>query len=307
MNNKVICNNCGHENQINSNQCSQCEEELRNYSYFNNNFQDFYKLFSSDNLELLKKIPLTDTAYDSILNNIIDIGNENYQVFPEDPNVQHLIKISKPYARVQYDNTNAQLNLFSYYSFNKIYINRNTPHNMIPGAIIHELSHHLFNEIIKQSIMHLLNIEKSLYIESFAWYLTLQNDYLKIANEFACHRVQEYFIPENFTGYTSLIQLLDENKELEKEKIEKALNVGLSVSKDIIFVLEKYISPTMTINPEMSEYHKLDYNIQVLDEQNKLNAMYTIIFKTFEFVTNHKRDMLPVLSDLNESYIRYNI
>ena len=32
MNNKVICNNCGHENQINSNQCSQCEEELRNYA-----------------------------------------------------------------------------------------------------------------------------------------------------------------------------------------------------------------------------------------------------------------------------------
>lgn len=307
MDNIIICKNCGHENQINTNQCTQCEEELRNYAYFKNEFQDFYKLFSSNNIELLKKIPLTDTAYDSILNNIIDIGMENYQVFPEYPEIQHLIKIAKPYARVQYANSNRKLDLFSYYSFNQIYLNRNTPHNMIPGAIIHELTHHLFNEIIEQSLMHLLNIEKSLYVESFAWYLTLQNDYLKIANEFASHYVQEYYIPDHFTGYTSLIQLLNENNDLEKDKIEKALNVGLSVSNDIIFILEKYISPTMTINPDKSQYHNLNYTIKTLDDQEKLNAMYTILFSTFEFVANHKRDMLPVLSDLNESFIRYNI
>ncbi len=307
MNNKVICENCGHENAINLNQCSQCDETLRNYAYYKNDFKDFYKLFSSKNIELLKKIPLTDTAYDSILNSIIDIGNENYQVFPEDANVQHLIKIAKPYARVQYDNHNRYPNLFSYYSFNQIYINRITPNNMIPGAIIHELAHHLFNEIIKQSIMHLLNLEKNLYIESFAWYLTLQNDYLKIANEFVSHRVQEYFIPESFTGYTSLLDILDDNEELEKEKIETELNVGLSVSKDVIFILEKYVAPSYTTNPELSEYHNLEYNIQELDEQNKLNAMYTIIVNTFVFIANHKRDMQPVLNDLNQNYIDFNI
>ncbi len=307
MNDKIICPNCGHENPINMNQCSQCDDTLRNYTYFKNDFQDFYKLFSTNNIEILKKIPLTDTAYDSILNSIIDIGNENYQVFPEDPNIQHLIKIAKPYARVQYDNQNKHPEFFSYYSFNKIYLNRLTPHNMIPGAIIHELSHHMFNEIIKQSIMHLLNVEKNLYIESFAWYLTLQNEYLKIANEFVSHRVQEYFVPEHFTGYTSLKELLEENAELEYDKIETALSVGLSVSEDVIFILEKYVSPSMTTNPETSGYHNLEYSIRRLDEQEKLNAMYTIIFNTFEFIASHKRDMQPILNDLNESYIRYNI
>lgn len=307
MNDKIICPNCGHENPINMNQCSQCDDTLRNYTYFKNDFQDFYKLFSTNNIEILKKIPLTDTAYDSILNSIIDIGNENYQVFPEDPNIQHLIKIAKPYARVQYDNQNKHPEFFSYYSFNKIYLNRLTPHNMIPGAIIHELSHHMFNEIIKQSIMHLLNVEKNLYIESFAWYLTLQNEYLKIANEFVSHRVQEYFVPEYFTGYTSLKELLEENAELEYDKIETALSVGLSVSEDVIFILEKYVSPSMTTNPETSGYHNLEYSIRRLDEQEKLNAMYTIIFNTFEFIASHKRDMQPILNDLNESYIRYNI
>lgn len=305
--NKVICNNCGHENQINTNRCSQCDEELRNYNYFKNNFQDFYKLFSSNNRELLEKIPLTDTAYDSILNSIIDIGMENYQPVPEDPDIQHLIQIAKPYARIQYDNLKQHPDYFSFYSFNQIFINRITPHDLIPGAIIHELAHHIFNEIIKQSIMHLLNLEKNLYIESFAWYLTLQNEYLKIANEFVSHRVQEYFVPEHFTGYTSLLELLEENTTLDDDKIETALSVGLSVSDDVIFVLEKYVSPTLTVNSESSQYHNLDYNIHVMDIQSKLDAMYTIIFNTFDFVYNHKRDMQPVLNDLNESYIKYNI
>ncbi|RAP51229.1 MAG: hypothetical protein BZ138_05690 [Methanosphaera sp. rholeuAM270] len=306
MNNKIKCPECGHENQKNTNQCSQCDEEIRNYTYFKNNYTDFYKLFNTNNIEILKKIPLTDTAYDSIINNIIEIGQKNLQAIPENPNTQHLIKISKPYARVQYDNTKRKLDLLSYYSFNHIYLNRNTPHQMIPGAIIHELSHHLLNEIIKQSLMHLLNQEINLYIESFAWYLTLQNDYTKIANEFISHRVQEHFIPEHFTGYTSLKELL-ENNTLEKDKIERSLNLGLTLSEDIIFILEKYTTPTIKVNPEASQYHNLEYNIQKLDEQKKLDAIYTIILGTFEFITTHKRDMQIILSDINENYIQYNV
>ncbi|MBQ6219754.1 MAG: zinc ribbon domain-containing protein [Methanosphaera sp.] len=307
MNDKVKCPECGHKNEINSNQCSQCDQELRNYKYFKNDFKDFYKLFSSNNIELLKKLPLTDTGYDSILNSIVEIGNENYHAFPADLNIQNLIRISKPYARVQYDNENKHPGFYSYYSFNKIYLNRNTPYTIIPGAIIHELSHHMFNEIIKQSLMHLLNVEKCLYIESFAWYLTLQNDYLKIANEFASHRTQEYFDPENFNGYSSLNQLLEENDNLDEKKIITSLNVGLSVSKDIIFILEKYVAPTIETNPNLADFHKLGYDIEGFDEQNKLNAMYTIIVQTFEFVAGHKRDMQPILDDLNNNFIRYNV
>ena len=150
-------------------------------------------------------------------------------------------------------------------------------------------------------------MEKNLYIESFAWYLTLQNEYLKIANEFVSHRVQEYFVPEHFTGYTSLKELLNENQDLEKQKIETALSVGHSVSKDVIFILEKYISPSIETNPNTSQYHNINYNIKKLDEQEKLNAMYTIITNTFKFIAQHKRDMQPVLNDINESYIRYNV
>ncbi|MGN1322354.1 MAG: hypothetical protein ACI4VJ_07235, partial [Methanosphaera sp.] len=195
----------------------------------------------------------------------------------------------------------------SYYSFNRIFINRNTPQNMISGAIIHEFGHHLFNEIIKQSIMHLLNVEKNLYIESFAWYLTLQNEYLQIANEYVSHRVQEYFTPEQFNGYTSLIQLLNDHSNLEEEKIQTALNFGNVISEDVIFIMEHFITRSNPANPLSIQNNNLPYNIMKVNEQTKLNAIYTVIYKTFELFCKHKRDMLPILDDLNNSYIYYNV
>lgn len=307
MNEKIICRECGHSNNINLNQCSQCDESLRNYNYFKNDFKDFYKLFNSNNIELLKEIPLTDTAYNAIVNNVIEIGSENIMPVPYTFETQNLIKIAKPYARVQYDFENKHPDYLSYYSFNRIFINRNTPSQVIPGAIIHELSHHLFNEIIKQSLLHLLNIEMNLYVESFAWYLTLQNEYLKIANEYVSHRTQEHFDADHFTGYSSLLKLLDENDDLDENKVETAINIGHFISEDVIFILEKYVSPLVTLNPNFSDNYLLGYNIKHMDEQSKLNAMYTIIRNTFEYVSNHKRDMQPILDEFNKSYIRYNI
>ena len=306
MSEKVICKECGHENQINSNRCSKCDESLRNYKYYKNDFNDFYKLFSSKNLELLKEIPLTDTAYNTIINNVIRIGDENIMPVAYEIDTKNLILISKPYARVQYDFENRYPHYFSYYSFNRIYINQKTPHYLIPGAIIHELSHHLFNEIIKQSLIHLLNIGMNLYVESFAWYLTLQNEYLQIANEYVSHKTQEYFLPDTFTGYSSLIKLLEEHTDLDETKIKTALDIGQSVSEDIIFILEKFIRPSgMLSNSSPGQVY--GYDIEMMDEQSKLNAMYTIIFNTFEFVSNHKRDMQPILDEFNKNYIEHNI
>ena len=307
MMDKITCSNCNHQNNINTNKCTKCDNSLRNYAYFKNDFKEFYKLFSTDNLDLLSKLPLTDTGYDSILNSVVDIGVENLNPIPFEIDTRKLIQIAKPYARVQYDNSNKHPGYYSYYSFNNIFINRLTPHNLIPGAIVHELSHHLFNEIIEQSLMHLLNIGKSLYVESFAWYLTLQNDYFKIVNEYLSHRVQEYFLPDHFNGYSSLDQLLIDDVDLDKEKIETSLNMGHAISDDVIFVLEKYITRSLDVKREYIGYHNLDYEISPLSQQKKLDMMYTIIFTTFESICTHKRDMQPILSDMNESFIRYNI
>lgn len=307
MNDKVICKSCGHENPINYTMCTKCNQTIRNYDYYKKDYRKYYQLFSRENLEILKEVPLTDSAYDTILNSIIDIGSENRPVLPMPPSIPNLVKIAKPYARVQYDQQKKHPEFLSYYSFNQIFINRNIPQNMLNGAIIHELSHHMFNEIIKQTIMHLLNVEKNLYIESFAWYLTLQNEYLKIANEYVSHRTQEYFFPEQFGRYTSLIKLLNDNPDLEEEKIQTALDFGGAITDDVIFILEQYITRSTQASPLTVSNNNLPYMIDKISEQSKMNAIYTIIYRTFELFTKKKRDMLPILDDLNNSYIYYNI
>lgn len=308
MNRKIKCEVCGQENPINATRCIKCDETIRNYTYYKNDFKTYYQMFNEENLELLKKIPLTDTAYETILNTIVEIGSVNLPLVPENPTISVLLKITKPYARVQHDHENKYPEYLSFYSFNKIFLNKNTPHNLITSSIIHEFSHHLFNEIIKQSIMHLLNYEKNLYIESFAWFLTLQNTYLKIANEYVSHKVQEYFIPEHFTGYTSLIKLLMDNSDLEDKKIETALSFGKSISDDVIFILEHYIKrETYNDMPTISQDNTLGYPIHTLDNQQKINALYTIIYKTFEMFCKDKRDLLIILDELNQKYIYYNI
>ncbi|WP_455645528.1 hypothetical protein [Methanosphaera sp.] len=307
MNENITCPKCGHPNPINSTLCINCDESIRNYDYYKKDFKKYYELFSEKNLEILKEIPLTDCAYATILNSIVEIGEENLNITPETPSIPILMKITKPYARVQYDQENKHPDFLSYYSFNKIFINRNTPQQVMGGAIVHEFAHHLFNEIIKQSIMHLLNIEKNLYIESFAWYLTLQNEYLQIANEYVSHRVQEYFLPEQFNGYTSLITLLEEHSDLEETKIQTALNFGNTIVEDIIFIMEHYITKSNPFNPMTTQTPNIPFNVDLIDEQEKLNSIYTIIYKTFELFCKNKRDMLPILDDLANSYIYYNI
>lgn len=308
MNNKIICDSCGAENPINSTLCIDCDETIRNYDYYKLDYKKYYELFSMDNLEILEKIPLTDTSYDTILNNIVDIGSKNMHVLKKEPTIPVLLNITKPYARVQYDQEKKYPDFLSFYSFNKIFLNKNIPFNMISSAVIHEFSHHLFNEIIKQTIMHLLNHEKNLYIESFAWYLSLQNTYLQISNEFISHKVQEYFIPEYFNGYTSLIKLLNDNDNLEDKKIESALAFGNSISEDIIFILEHFISKVNSLTkPSSSQDYTIGYPIYKLDSQKKINSLYTIVYKTFELLCKNKKNMLPVIDDLNQSYIYYNI
>ena len=89
--------------------------------------------------------------------------------------------------------------------------------------------------------------------------------------------------------------------------METTLSVGLSVTEDIIFILEKYVSPSLSVKTDTNEYLDLGYEIHKLNEQDKLNAMYSIIRETFKFIEGHKRDMRPVLDDINQSFIRYNV
>ena len=71
--------------------------------------------------------------------------------------------------------------------------------------------------------------------------------------------------------------------------------------------MEHFITRSNPANPLNIQNNNLPYNIMKVNEQTKLNAIYTIIYKTFELFCKNKRDMLPILDDLNNSYIYYNV
>ena len=55
MNVKIKCEVCGQENPINATRCIKCDETIRNYIYYKNDFKKYYQIFNKENLELFKK------------------------------------------------------------------------------------------------------------------------------------------------------------------------------------------------------------------------------------------------------------
>ncbi len=306
MNKKIKCPECEYENPINFTSCIKCDHRLKNAQYYTENYKDFYELFNEDNQRILKKSKLTDTAYDTVLYNIINIGEDNIQLLPEKASMHNLLNITKPYVKVQYDNSKRFPAYLSYYSYNNILIKKTTDPSLIPTAILHEFSHHLFNEIIKQCMMHLLNHEKNLFIESFAWYLSLENTFIELSGEFMAHKVQEYFLPDDFEGFTSVIQLLHDNPNLDEEKLKEALYFGNAISKDIIYILEHFITPQASMYGTVFENAGIEYPIVELSIDEKLDKLYTLITDAFDNILTNKVEMQATLSQINKNYIYLN-
>lgn len=306
MNEKIKCSKCGYENPINFSSCIKCDYRLKNSKYYTENYKDFYELFSNDNLEIIKHIKLTDTAYDTIIYNIIHIGEDNIQLLPDEASISNLFNITKPYVKIQYDNSKNFPAYLSYYSYNNILIKKTTDASLIPTAILHEFTHHLFNEIIKQTLMHMLNHEKNLLIESFAWYLTLQNKYIELSNEFMAHKVQEHFLPDDFEGYTSVVKLLEDNPNLDEEKIKDALYFGNAISKDIIYILEHFITPKSSLYGGIFANSGIEYTIVDISNEEKIKRVYDLVKDTFIDIINDKVEMQSALSQMNKNYIYLN-
>lgn len=306
MNDKIKCTECKYENPINFTSCIKCNHRLKNAQYYTENYKDFYELFSPQNQEILKNTPLTDTAYDTIIYSIINIGEDYIQMLPEEASISNLFNITKPYVKIQYDNSKNFPAYLSYYSYNNILIKKSTHASLIPTAILHEFTHHLFNEIIKQSLMHMLNHEKNLLIESFAWYLTLENRYIELAGEFMAHKVQEYFLPDDFEGFTSVIKLLEDNPHLDEERVKQALYFGNAISKDIIYILKNFITPKASMYGHVYENQGIEYTIVELSVEEKIDRIYRLITDAFAKIIDDKVEMQAVLSQMNKNYIYLN-
>lgn len=306
MNSTIECPECGKANPINFSTCINCSGRLKNSKYFQENYKDFYNIFSKENQEIMEKYDITDTAYDTIINSIINIGEDYIQLLPDEASISNLFNITKPYVKILYDNSKDFPSYLSYYSYDNILIKKSTDAKLIPTAILHEFTHHLFNEMIKQALMHQINHEKNLLIESFGWYVSVKNKYVELTSEFMAHKIQEHFLPDDFEGYTSVIKLLEDNPNLDEEKIKESLYFGNALSKDIIYILEHFITPKASMYGGVFANTGIEYPIIDITDDEKIEQFNRLIKESYNEIIDDKVEMQNTLSQMNKSFIYMN-
>ena len=123
-----------------------------------------------ENRQKLEGTLLTPQQYRSILNKIkltsdtllFKIFNENYVDFNSLNLFEKMLLFTNSFVDADYKSSGEELGL---YYINKIYLDDRLylPYQII--TLIHELSHHLLAEIFEQSVMILLNTDKTDAVE----------------------------------------------------------------------------------------------------------------------------------------------
>ena len=242
----VYCSLCGAKSQSNGILCEKCGSLLKDKKYFQmNRLENFNEIATDSNLKILNENPLSPLEYEILLKNIVEIGKEyikNYDYEFSTTNVLGKIRIiTKSYADVQYKSKGAEQGSYSY---NQIMIDDRLNDCDIISTLIHELAHHLFNEIFEQMLMYIWEVEKTDAIEAFVSFTLGTNPVYLLMNEYCAHSVEGRFIPHGYQRYGSFNNILDDEFDLENdtEVISFALMMGNSLADDIIHILENFIN-----------------------------------------------------------------
>lgn len=287
----VYCSLCGLKSDSQTILCEKCGSLLKNEKYFNlNRLENFNEIATDRNLKILNDNPLSPLEYEILLKNIVEMGKEylkSYDYEFSTTNILGKIKIiSKSYAEVQYKSKGAEQGSYSY---NQIKIDDRLNDCDIISTLIHELSHHLFNEIFEQMLMYIWEVEKTDAIEAFVSFTIGTNPVYLLMNEYCAHSVEGRFIPHGYQRYGSFNSILNEEFDLETdtEVISFALMMGNSLANDIIGILENFITDdirseikqeflrTSTMAPDYEEM--ILESEEVLPVREKLKHMHVIL------------------------------
>lgn len=242
----VYCSLCGTKSKSQGILCEKCGSLLKDKKYLElNRLENFNEIVTDSNLKILNENPLSPLEYEIILKNIVEMGKDyikNYDYEFSTTNVLGKIKIiTKSYVDVQYKSKGAEQGSYSY---NQIMIDDRLNDCDIISTLIHELAHHLFNEIFEQMLMYIWEVEKTDAIEAFVSFTLGTNPVYLLMNEYCAHSVEGRFIPHGYQRYGSFNNILNEEFDLENdtEVISFALMMGNSLADDIIHILENFIN-----------------------------------------------------------------
>ena len=319
MSKMVFCSKCGSENKSTNNKCDKCGEFLLKPELFTpKSAKHFRYMFPGKNKKAINEI--TIESYNTVINNIIYMGRAHLDAIirTEHINVGQLPILKKielftnAYAKIYYKSSGEAL---GYYAYNSISVDDRLFESQQIATLIHELTHHIFSEIIEELLMYVWECGKSEALEAFAWFCVITSPIVSLANEYCAHTVEGRFIPHGYQNYGSFNKILNEkfNPETDKEQVELALAFGNTLAHDIIYIMEGFIGP------ELREEIKLQFKQDtfpprydqiflesdaMVAEDVKIKMLTDIINAGFDAAKT--RNFREILQDFKKTFIKAN-
>ncbi|MDD6534955.1 MAG: zinc ribbon domain-containing protein [Methanosphaera sp.] len=244
MTNEIYCSNCAHKNSANSIFCESCGEILRNTNLLNINQQinTIDELFNEEKQRSLNDFILTLEIYEIIIQNIIENGQNNIIYKRNMTTFQRVKEIAKAYTIVT---TKEDEKSYGEYLFNIIKVDNNFDSAQQIATLLHELTHFLFNEIIKQILMYIWNIKSSSMLDAYIQTITSIPQILLIS-EYCASSTEREFLDEKYVSFSSFNSICHDIN-YDENIIKKALIIGKPMSESIINILNNFIDKQLKI------------------------------------------------------------
>lgn len=251
MSKRVFCSKCGSENKSTNNKCDNCGEFLLKPELLEVKTKNrFRELFVDKNKKAIDQI--TIECYNTVITNIIKMGHAylDKTIWENNINVSQLSVLDKielltqAYAKLSYKSSGANL---GYYAYNSITVDDRLYDSQKIATLIHELSHHIFSEIIEEMLMYVWQCNKSNELEAFAWFTIMGSPFVILLNEYCAHTCEGRFIPHGYQNYGSFNNILSKefNPQKDHDQVDLALVFGNTIARDIIGILEEFIGPEL--------------------------------------------------------------
>ncbi len=227
-----------------------------------NRYNNFRNIITEENIRKFSESSLNRKGYESIIERLTGIGLLATLAELDRVKGRYAIDIldvitiiATRYAKVIPKSSGAALGT---YSFNVIQVDDRLDKSEQIATIIHELSHHLFAEIFEQTMMIMLECDKTDAIESFVGFALNQRE-MRLINEYCASTVEGRFIPFGYQDYGSFNNLLMTQFDpiTDRELVLFCLTMGNTIAQDIIKILEILIPPVF--REEIKIQYKRDF------------------------------------------------
>ena len=266
------------------------EYDYKKEKIYPNYLNSSEELFSDENIDKIIKCSISYNDYGEILSNIKDESKLTDIIYKFNINLDELsakdkiLLFSKSYVKTEYKSVGR---LLGSYSFNEIKIDDRLSNPLIITSIIHELTHFLLENILKEILMKILNTNDTPLISSYIKIMLEDNDLNYILDEFCAHTVEGRFALYGFQDYSSFNSKLNEISHLySKEDIDYALVIANTFAYDIKEIFEEFIDEDLRedIKDEFLKLHiqpnfePLDLEItSKLDNKNFMQAIAILL------------------------------